>query len=37
MNAYTVPSKILGTRTNSNNDDIEKQEPVQEIIIPPEK
>ena len=29
--------KITDTITRSNNDDIEKQEPVEEIIIPTEK
>ena len=30
-------NKIADTVTKSNNDNIEKQEPVEEIIIPPEK
>ena len=32
-----VLSKTLATRTESNNDNIEKQEPVEEIIIPQDK
>ena len=32
-----VASKTLATRSNSNDDNIEKQEPVEEITIPPEK
>ena len=30
-------NKIADTVTNSNDDNIEKQEPVEEIIIPPGK
>ena len=30
-------NKIADTVTKSNNDNIEKKEPVEEIIIPPEK
>ena len=30
-------NKIADAVTKSNNDNIEKQEPVEEIIIPPEK
>ena len=30
-------NKIADTVTTSNDDNIEKQEPVEEIIIPPEK
>ena len=33
----TVLSKILATQTKSNDDNNEKQEPVEGIIIPPEK
>ena len=33
----TALSEIFAIRTNSNDDNIEKQEPVEEIIIPPEK
>ena len=35
--ADVVLSKTLAMRTNSTDDKIEKQEPVEEIIIPPEK
>ena len=35
--ADAVLSKTLDTRTKSNDDNIEKQEPIQEIIIPPKK
>ena len=32
-----LENKIADTVTKSNDDNIEKQEPVEEIIIPPEK
>ena len=35
--ADAAASKTLATRSNSNDDNIEKQEPVEEITIPPEK
>ena len=35
--ADSVLSKTLATRTKSNDDNIEKQGPVEEKIIPPEK
>ena len=35
--ADAVLSKTLATRTKSNDGNIEKQEPVEEIIIPPER
>ena len=35
--ADAVLPKTLSTRTKSNDDNIEKQEPVEELIIPPEK
>ena len=35
--ADAILPKSLATRANSNDDDIEKQEPIEEMIIPPEK
>ena len=35
--ADTALSEIFAFRTNSDDDNIEKQEPVEEIIFPPEK
>ena len=35
--ADAVLSKTLATQTKSDDDNIEKQEPVTEIIIPPER
>ena len=32
-----IGNKIVDTVTKSNNYNIEKQEPVEEVIIPPEK
>ena len=35
--ADAAASKTLATRSNSNDDNIEKQEPAEEITIPPKK